>query len=129
MENSARDYYAILGVSRDADPDVIRAAFRALAKKYHPDVNSTVSSARFRDLNEAHSVLADPAKRAAYDSLFWSAEPQVASAPERENEKPERARKPSAVEKAQRVAASVGMALLAITLIFGLIVMLLVKLA
>ena len=63
-----RDYYEVLGVSRNATPDEIKAAFRKLARQYHPDV-STESNAeeRFKEINEAYAVLLDPDKRAAYD--------------------------------------------------------------
>jgi DnaJ-class molecular chaperone len=57
-------------VTADADQKVIRAAFRALAKKYHPDTASDTSlaaSARFREINDAHSILSNPSTRAAYD--------------------------------------------------------------
>lgn len=63
------DYYSILGVSRDADADEIKAAFRRLARKYHPDVNRDDPSAeeKFKELGEAYSVLSDPNKRTQYD--------------------------------------------------------------
>jgi DnaJ-class molecular chaperone len=67
-----RDYYATLGVTADADQEVIRAAFRALAKKYHPDTASDASpaaSARFREITEAHAILSNPSTRAAYDRV------------------------------------------------------------
>lgn len=63
-----RDYYEILNVSRNASPDEIKAAFRGLARKYHPDVNkSPEAEAKFKEINEAYGVLSDPEKRAAYD--------------------------------------------------------------
>jgi molecular chaperone DnaJ len=63
-----RDYYEILGVPRNADPDAIRNAFRNLAKRYHPDVNSEEGAEeRFKDINEAYGVLSDEQRRAAYD--------------------------------------------------------------
>ena len=66
--SSQQDYYDILGVSRDADPDTLKNAYRQLAKKLHPDVNTDESSeAQFKDLNEAYGVLSDSEKRAAYD--------------------------------------------------------------
>ena len=66
--SSQQDYYDILGVSRDADPDTLKNAYRRLAKKLHPDVNTDESSeAQFKDLNEAYGVLSDSEKRAAYD--------------------------------------------------------------
>lgn len=65
----SRDYYAVLGVSRDAGDDEIKKAFRQKAKQYHPDANPADSSAeaRFKELNEAYEVLSDEEKRSAYD--------------------------------------------------------------
>lgn len=63
------DYYAILQVHPNAEPEVIEAAYRRLAAKYHPDVNpSPDATARMQEINEAHRVLSDPALRAAYDA-------------------------------------------------------------
>jgi len=65
-----KDYYKILGVSRDAGQDEIKRAFRKLARRYHPDVSKEANAeARFKEINEAHEVLRDPEKRAAYDHL------------------------------------------------------------
>jgi curved DNA-binding protein len=65
-----RDYYQILGVSKTADADEIRKAFRRLARKYHPDVSKEPDAAsRMSEINEANNVLSDPEKRAAYDAL------------------------------------------------------------
>lgn len=64
-----RDYYAILQVHPSAEPEVIEAAYRRLAAKYHPDVNpSPDATARMQAINEAHRVLSDPSLRAAYDA-------------------------------------------------------------
>ncbi|MBK7782264.1 MAG: J domain-containing protein [Ardenticatenia bacterium] len=64
-----KDYYQILGVARDADEKAIKAAYRKLARKHHPDVNpgDAAAESRFKDITEAHEVLSDPAKRQKYD--------------------------------------------------------------
>jgi curved DNA-binding protein len=65
-----KDYYATLGVARDATEDQIKKAFRKLARKYHPDVSKEKDAeARMKEVNEAYAVLSDPQKRAAYDQL------------------------------------------------------------
>ena len=66
-----RDYYATLGVAKTATAKEIKQAYRKLARKYHPDVNSgdEKSEARFKEINEAHEVLGDPEKRRRYDQL------------------------------------------------------------
>jgi curved DNA-binding protein len=64
----ARDFYEVLGVSRTADRDEIQRAYRTLARKYHPDVNKDPQAEeRFKEINEAFSVLSDPEQRARYD--------------------------------------------------------------
>ncbi|MBP5933724.1 DnaJ C-terminal domain-containing protein [Streptomyces scabiei] len=64
----AQDFYEALGVSRTASQDEIQQAYRTLARKYHPDVNKAPDAEeRFKDLNEAYSVLSDPKTRARYD--------------------------------------------------------------
>jgi DnaJ-class molecular chaperone len=63
-----KDYYKILGIPRDADDKAIKAAYRRLARKYHPDVNKGASE-RFKEIAEAHAVLSDPEKRRRYDTL------------------------------------------------------------
>ena len=65
-----KDYYAILGVDRKASAKDIKAAFRKLARKYHPDVARGKGTAeRFTEINEAYEVLSDPEKRQRYDAL------------------------------------------------------------
>jgi molecular chaperone DnaJ len=63
-----RDYYEILGLSRNASSEEIKAAFRKLARQYHPDVSQEANAEeRFKEINEAYAVLSDQEKRAAYD--------------------------------------------------------------
>lgn len=66
---SKRDYYDVLGVPRDADEKALKAAYRKLAMKYHPDQNAGDSSAeeKFKEVGEAYAILSDGQKRAAYD--------------------------------------------------------------
>ncbi len=70
MPLSYTDYYEVLGVPRDAGPDTIRRAYRKLARKYHPDLNSDGDAEEhFKELGEAYEVLSDADKRARYDRL------------------------------------------------------------
>ena len=66
-----RDYYEVLGLERNADDAAIKKAYRTLAKKYHPDVNPGNKDAeeKFKEVNEAYSVLSDAQKRARYDQF------------------------------------------------------------
>lgn len=64
----ARDYYEVLGVSRDADKDEIKRAYRRLARKYHPDVNKEDGAEEtFKEINRAYEVLSEPEMRSRYD--------------------------------------------------------------
>lgn len=64
-----RDYYAVLGVGRDADDNAIKKAYRKLAKKYHPDTSDGNKQAeeKFKEVTEAYEILSDPEKRKLYD--------------------------------------------------------------
>ncbi len=65
-----KDYYDIMGVSKDATQDEIKRAYRKLARKYHPDVSKEPDAEpKFKEVGEAYEVLKDPEKRAAYDQL------------------------------------------------------------
>ena len=71
MSVEFKDYYAILGVPRDASQDDIKKAFRKLARQHHPDVakDKQAAEAKFKEINEANEVLGDPEKRRKYDQL------------------------------------------------------------
>jgi molecular chaperone DnaJ len=66
-----RDYYEILGVTRGCDEAALKSSFRKLAMEHHPDRNGGCEEAegRFKEINEAYSILSDPKKRAAYDQF------------------------------------------------------------
>lgn len=73
-----KDYYASLGVSKDASDDDIKKAYRTMAKKYHPDLNHDPGAAdKFKEIQEAYDVLSDPDKRANYDK-YGTADPNQA---------------------------------------------------
>ncbi len=69
MAESKRDYYEVLGVERGAGEADLKKAFRSLARQYHPDANpgDPTAEEKFKEINEAYSVLSDPEKRARYD--------------------------------------------------------------
>lgn len=64
-----KDYYKILGVSRDASPDEIKRAYRKLAHQYHPDKAGKEHEEKFKEINEAYQVLSDSQKRQTYDQF------------------------------------------------------------
>jgi curved DNA-binding protein CbpA len=61
------DYYVVLGIAEDADEGTVRSAFRALARRYHPDVGAGSSPAAFQRAREAYETLVDPDRRRQYD--------------------------------------------------------------
>ena len=66
----SKDYYQILGVSKNASAEEIKRAYRKLAHQFHPDKNSShADGARFKEINEAYQVLSNPQKRAQYDQF------------------------------------------------------------
>src|SRR6476620_6995304 len=71
MATTERDYYAVLGIGREASAEDVKKAFRRLARQYHPDLQSGTKKAemekKFKELNEANEVLSDPDKRKKYD--------------------------------------------------------------
>src|SRR5438067_9195519 len=70
VATTKRDYYEVLGVSRDANEDELKRAFRKLARQYHPDVNkSPEAEMRFKEIDEAYEVLSDAQKRRIYDQF------------------------------------------------------------
>ena len=75
MAEQKRDYYEVLGVPKDADEAALKKAYRALAKKYHPDANpgDKEAEAKFKEASEAYSVLSDPEKRRQYDQFGHAA--------------------------------------------------------
>lgn len=69
---AVRNYYRVLGIPQSESAQGVRAAFRALVKRFHPDCAATGSAERFREIHEAYAVLSDPRRRGEYDSRFSS---------------------------------------------------------
>lgn len=79
-----RDYYAIMGLKRDASQEEIKSTYRKLARKYHPDVSKVADAEnKFKELGEAYEVLKDPKKRAQYDQYGQHWQQQGQQAPHR----------------------------------------------
>jgi curved DNA-binding protein len=79
-----KDYYAVLGVAKQASQEDIQRAYRQLARKYHPDINQAAGAEeKFKDIGEAYEVLKDPDKRAKYDryGAAWKAAEQHGGTP------------------------------------------------
>jgi len=74
--DSSKNYYEILQVSPNATATVITAAYRRLAREYHPDIVGSSSAQRMKEINESYAVLSNPASKAAYDQTFRSNENQ-----------------------------------------------------
>lgn len=68
-----KDYYKVLGITKEASQEEIKKAFRQLARKYHPDIAGKESEEKFKEINEAFQVLSNPQKRAQYDQFGSSA--------------------------------------------------------
>jgi hypothetical protein len=86
MVDGSKDYYSVLGVIPTAELIVIRAAYRVLAGRYHPDVwkgkNSSIAEIKMREINEAHDILSNEEKRKQYDRLRANKEEAYAAASE-----------------------------------------------
>ena len=75
MAEQKRDYYEVLGIEKSADDATIKKAYRALAKKYHPDMNPGDAEAekKFKEASEAYAILSDPEKKRQYDQFGHAA--------------------------------------------------------
>ena len=75
MAEQKRDYYEVLGVEKNADDAALKKAYRALAKRYHPDTNpgNAEAEAKFKEASEAYAILSDPEKRRQYDQFGHAA--------------------------------------------------------
>jgi sortase (surface protein transpeptidase) len=121
-----KDYYDILQANPTAEPEVIDAAYRRLLRRYHPDVyTGGDATERLRELNEAHAVLSDPAKRALYDRVRYYAtgegrQPESeAPGPAPQAQQPEHSQtaKTPTVRPTERRPLLIGIGLLGLTLL------------
>ena len=116
-----KDYYDILQVSPNAEPEVVGAAYRRLARKYHPDAYAGPDATeRMRELNEAYEVLSDPAKRAEYDRARHYARRQARRAESEAPGRPPREQGPEPA-KAARTAPAEPSKRRTIPVVFGLL--------
>jgi curved DNA-binding protein CbpA len=69
-DDVTRDYYEILQVNANADPETIHRVYRFLAQRYHPDNKDSGNEAKFREIHEAYAVISDPERRVQYDIAF-----------------------------------------------------------
>lgn len=81
--SDSTDHYEVLGVSPSAKPSQIKAAYRVLAKKHHPDGGTNPDRVRMAEINVAYGILIDPIKREAYDLDYRAEERKRASSPRR----------------------------------------------
>ena len=79
LEELTTDFYEVLQISPNADPDTVHRVYRLLAQRFHPDNQSTGDSEKFRMLTEAYQVLGDPERRAEYGAPSRTAEGAVAA--------------------------------------------------
>ena len=70
MADPSDDYYEVLQISPNAEPDTVHRVYRLLAQRFHPDNKETGSDSKFRQISDAYTVLSDPAKRAKYDVTY-----------------------------------------------------------
>jgi hypothetical protein len=121
-----KDYYEILQVSPNAEPEVIASAYRRLARKYHPDAYAgRDATERMRELNEAYEVLSDPARRAEYDRARQRTRREAARARSEAPSQPRREERAAPAERTKTPAAKpagrrpllVGLALIGLALL------------
>ena len=104
-----KDYYKILQVAPDASTEVIQMAYKALAKKYHPDLNPGQEEAaqeKMKDVNEAYEILSDKDKRWQYDQIYYRQEKTAQKTSYSAPEPPKRAQTHSAQSKGEQTSAA-----------------------
>ena len=123
IEPSSTDHYAVLGVSRNASAEKIRATYRELAREHHPDRVASGGAARrsMSEINEAYRVLSDPVRRYDYDRSAGRAEPSDSPAPQPQGPRSARPASDGPAKipwKAMSVAAVVGSFLVLVSAAF-----------